>query len=187
MVPCAFWQVDLRVEKGVGVSKKTYLVLGLYRSFFTILKPANVIITAVSGKCGESSETSAPIACTPFPFLGLRLHNGAWSLVCNCRLRSATLDRWLNGSEWRTGPYPDPKWRRFHSARKQYPPTRRHPIRTLVSFRSSFRLSVHTEVKGRSLGNRSNGLAERIKPKTKYDLLMLYTHPSESAYVRMEC
>lgn len=71
-VPCAFWQVDLRVEKGVGVSKKTYLVL-----FFTFLKPANVIITAVSGKCGESSETSAPIARTPFPFLGLRLHNGA--------------------------------------------------------------------------------------------------------------
>lgn len=49
----------------------------------------------------------------------------------------------------------------------------------------SARVSI-LEVKGRSLGNRSNGLAERIKPKSKYDLLMVYTHPSKSVFVRME-
>lgn len=55
-------------------------------------------------------------------------------------------------------------------ARRGRPPTRRRPIRTPLSASASGRAST-PEVKGRSLGNRSNGSAERIKPTTKYALL----------------
>lgn len=97
-------------------------------------------------------KTSAPNACTPFPFLGLQLYNGVWSL--EFETVNYGQPRWSPAcvcSKAGAGCCVDPKWRLFHPAWKRYPPTAPAPIRMLVSFPKRFRPErSHTEVKGRS-------------------------------------
>lgn len=96
----------------------------------------------------QNEKTQCPFSIS---LLGLQLHNGVRSLVCNCELRSATLEPCLNCSEAKAWWYVDPKWCLFHSVRKRYPPTRTAPIRIFVAFRTRFRPDrPRIEVKGRS-------------------------------------
>ena len=97
-------------------------------------------------------KTSASDARTPFPFLGLQLYNGVWSIALEtARVRQPRWGPARVCCERGTRRCADPKWRQFPRARKRYPPTAAEPIRALVFISEHFRPArPHSEVKGRS-------------------------------------
>lgn len=113
----------------------------------------------------DISKTSAPRACTPFPFFGRQIHNGVWSLVCNCELRSATLEPYLNSFWNQSGMV----WGSKMASVSSYMETvSAHSISANQEARlipKQFPSRASTHWSQRPFGNRSSGLAERIKLK----------------------